>query len=774
MTLGKKTVFSLLLGVIVLTNVLNLTHTNILYTTTLLSFCTCLLLPGLLISFLLRIKRLTMWENILIIVGLSIAFLELDGLLVNILLPIFGVGDPLAWKNILIGFDVGIAFVCVIAWLRTKEFTVQVYVPRCAKLEKILYGLPLCFPMLAILGAIMLNNGGSNILTLILLGGIACYVLLLVLFQRRIAMDLYPYAIFCIGIATLLTTSLRGWYITGHDIEREFYTFRLTNSHHMWKMAFYQDPYNACLSITIFPTLLTHLLLIQDIYVYKVIFQILFATSPVAVFFIVRNYTTPVISFLSSFMFISFPTFFNDMAMLNRQEIGFIFFGLMLYMMLNCELSLVKRRILFTLFGFGIIVSHYSTNFVLLPLITFVYILTLVLSRSTVKKAFAALAAKSPIKIKNRITYRIFLSWPIIVLLFFVTYLWNTVYTNSSDHTDSVLAKVINGVFVKSSQADKSSDIAYSLLSSGKNDPEHELQVYIKRIRPPVEKDEDIKNGASSESEFYSKAITDNYPSYPVQQERLALTALGEMLSSWHVPVFDIQAALRSLAAASMQIFVVVGLVIMILFKGRKEIDVQYMLLCFGAVFLLVLIIIMPFLSIEYGLLRMFQQLLFFLSLPIVVGFASVVFFLKEQRRVLFAAIMAVIFFLTLTGFLSHLTGDYYPQMTLDNTGIYYDAYYVNKSNVLAIAWLAKKSVKDEPVGAGLSGITKILAYGGIIAMNEIFPAIIRKDAYVYLEVSNNVIVSIGGDVLIFNSPKRFLDDNKNILYNNGKTTIYR
>ena len=204
-----------------------------------------------------------------------------------------------------------------------------------------MYVLPVFFPLLATLGAIVLNNGGSNILTLILLGTIAFYSLLLVLFRDKISVDLYPYAIFFIGIASLFTTSLRSWYITGHDIEREFYVFQLTNAHHMWNMAFFQDAYNACLSITILPTILTNLLSIQDMYVYKVIFQILFATSPVLVFFILKNYTTPVFAFLSAFLFMSFPTFFNDMPMLNRQEIGFIFFGLVLYMMLERLISAI-------------------------------------------------------------------------------------------------------------------------------------------------------------------------------------------------------------------------------------------------------------------------------------------------------------------------------------------------------------------------------------------------------------------------------------------------
>ena len=435
---------------------------------TLISFCTCILLPGFLISLILRIRKISFWENLLLIVGLSIAFLEFGGLLLNILLPLFGVNDPLAFQNLVIGFDIYLLLLFILAWIRTKQFVVRIRLPRRSKIEKVLYVLPVFFPILATLGAIVLNNGGSDILTLILLGTIAFYSLLLVLFRDKIPVDLFPYAIFFIGLACLFTTSLRSWYITGHDIEREFYVFKLTNAHHIWNMAFYQDAYNACLSITILPTIFTNLLSIQDMYVYKVIFQILFATSPVLVFFILRNYTTPVFAFLSAFLFISFPTFFNDMPMLNRQEIGFIFFGLVLYMMLErTESSAIlytldilpfpalpfsMRRILFIIFALSVIVSHYSTNFVLLALVAFVYISTLIISLPFVKKTFALLVSKSPIKPKNTFPNKVFLSLPLLLLLFSMTYVWNNLYTHTSNQSGSVIAEVVNGIFVQSNE----------------------------------------------------------------------------------------------------------------------------------------------------------------------------------------------------------------------------------------------------------------------------------------------------------------------------------
>lgn len=813
MIINKKTLFSLLLGFDFLTNVLALTHANFFYISTILSFCTYTLLTGFLISLILHIKKISFWENLLYIVGLGTAFLEFGGLLLNTFLPLIGIADPLAFQNIIIGFNIYVLLLFIFAWIRTQPFVVQIseqsgldigtgpikharssqfvklgsidtryrilpnvdtittipiQLPSHPRAVKVLYAMPLFFPILATFGAIALNNGHSNILTLVLLGTIAFYSLILVLFRDKIPGDLYPYAIFFIGVACLFTTSLRSWYITGHDIEMEFYVFQLTNTHHIWSMALYQDAYNACLSITILPTVLSNLLSIQDLYVYKVIFQIIFAFSPVVLFFIMKNYTTPVFAFLCAFFFMSFPTFFNDMPMLNRQEIGFIFFGLVLYMMLLSSLPIATRKMLFIIFALSVIVSHYSTNFVLLSLVAFVYISTFIISLPLVKKIFAALLSKSWIKPRNTFPNKVFLSLPLLLLLFLMTYFWNTLYTHSSNHTGSVIAEVVTGLFVQSDA--HSNDLSYSIFSSPKKDPQKELQEYIQSVRQAAVAHSEKANT----NQFYSKLITDKYPTYPLQQEQLAPTPLGNLLSSFHISVFDVQAELRSLSASFMQIFVLIGLLTLFFMKSKKTFDVQYLFLCFGSLLLLALITLLPSLSIEYGVLRMFQQLLFILSLPIVLGLSSILFFAKEQRRILFVAITAIIFFLNLTGLISHLTGDYYPQMTLDNGGLYYDAYYVHKSDVFSIIWLSKNDGDHEPIEADLSGINKLRTYGNIIGINEVFPSVVLKNAYVYLEISSRIVVSIDKNTLIYSSSKSFLDDNKNLIYSSSRNNIYK
>jgi uncharacterized membrane protein len=835
---GKKTLFSLLLGLDLLANILELTQVNFLGISTLLSLFTCILLPGILISLIFRLRKLSFWENLLLVVGLSLAFLQVGGLLLNILFPLIGVSDPLAFQNLIIGLDAYFLLLFVFAWIRTRQITVRVQFPQRSNIEKMLYALPPFFPILAALGAIILNNGGSNTLTMIMLGAIVVYIVLLMFLRNKITVDLYPYALFFMALACLFITSLRSWYISGHDIEREYYVFQLTNTHHFWSMAFYQDAYTACLSITILPTILANLSFIPDMYIYKVVFQILFALAPVLTFLIVKKYATSLVAFLSAFLFITFPTFFTDMAMLNRQEIGYIFFGLTLYVMLErtrilpaydqmdtismpaasadpsklntvalpaasadpsklntvalptasadfsrfntfampvftVEQPLLMRRILFIIFAISVILAHYSTNFVSLMSVLFIYVFMKILSLPFIKRFLTSPFSK--IQVSKQ-----FLNLPLIVILIAATYVWNNLYTHASgDHVQSVLAEVVNSFFVRSSN-DKASDLSYSIFFAPKIDPNQELQNYIHTSIQATHPDD------AKDSQFYSKAITDKYPIKRLTLEELPPTPLGGWLSSLGVPVFDVQNNLKLFSGYVMQIFLFVGLFAFFPFKRKKVanekkkpfdeknlIDLQFLLLCFSAIFLLFLITVLPALSLEYGVLRMFQQFLFVFSLPIVLGLNFLFFFMKEQKRILYTGMITILLFLNLSGFFAHLTGEFSPVMWLDNSGLYYDIYYVHKTDVFAIVWLSDNHTEGDPVEADETHGHIILDYGHIVASKDVIPPVIPKNGYVFVPLSSSVIVW-GDTPILINTPKQFLDDNKNLIYSNGGDDIYR
>ncbi len=150
-------------------------------------------------------------------------------------------------------------------------------------------------------------------------------------------------------------------------------------------------------------------------------------------------------------------------------------------------LSFSMRKILFIIFAFSVIVSHYSTNFVLLALIAFVYISTMIIVYvedhnfpAFCEKTFASLLFNDSFH-SQKIHYptKRFLNLPLILILFLTTYALEYSYIQiHQTNAASVIAEVVSSIFV-TSNVDKSSDLSYSIFFAPKHDPQQELQDYI-------------------------------------------------------------------------------------------------------------------------------------------------------------------------------------------------------------------------------------------------------------------------------------------------------
>lgn len=764
--LNKSFIIQTLFKIFLIGNILVLSNVNYFYTSTLLSFIVFLLIPGYLIYSILKLPKIPLWESIIFYIGFGIIFIELSGLFLNETLQLFNVTNPLSINNTIFGEDFLIFLLFIATWIRNKRLTFNFKLSKISVYQFLIYLIPLLFVLLSVEGAISINNGGSNILTLVLLFSISLYSLLLVIFRNKVSENLIIYSIYFIGLSLLFTTSLRGWFISGHDIQREYYVYNLTNTNSKWDMAFYKDAYNACLSITILPTILQHVLMIKDIYVFKVIFQCIFAFVPILAYKIIRKFTIPILAFISTIFFFSFPTFFNDMPFLNRQEIGFLFFGLALYILFVSNFSTNLKRLLIYVFSAGVIISHYSTNYVLIVLFLTIYLMTFIFSIGFIQSIVNKLLSISKHKPVNFFKQNKIINLILILLIIFTTYLWNTQFTQTSNNLSTVLSKVVTSFFLKSNDT-KSSDVSYSLVNSSKITPQQNLQNYMTQTS-------NILHEQNPYEPAYTASDYKNYPTLAVDLEQLAPTKIGNILDKIHIPVFTIQSLLRTLSSTFMQLFVLIGLIAIIFKRNIKRIDRNYLYMSLAGLILLVLVILLPDISAEYGLLRMFQQLLFLFSFLIVFAVYFILPFFNANKRIISTAIVALIFFLTLTGFFSHITGEYYPTLTLDNSGAYYDAYYVTAQNVAALDWLSVNDPQNFPVQSNFPAIITQLKNNKIQSITDVFPQAMLRNSYVFLSTNSNFLVTLSKDNLVYTSPKPFLDAKKNLVYNNGSNYIYK
>ena len=111
---------------------------------------------------------------------------------------------------------------------------------------------------------------------MIMLGTAAFYIGYLTFLKEFIKESLYSFTLWMVSLSVLLMLSFRSWHIAGFDISLEYEVFQITQKHMHWALEYFRNEYNTCLSITILPTYLSALLNVNDVYIYKLFFQLIF------------------------------------------------------------------------------------------------------------------------------------------------------------------------------------------------------------------------------------------------------------------------------------------------------------------------------------------------------------------------------------------------------------------------------------------------------------------------------------------------------------------
>ncbi len=743
--------------------------------------------PGALTVIAMPLKQLSAVAKICLSIGFSVLELILLGLLGNTVLQWFGVTRPLDTQYLTVEISILIAALLLIA----RKYGVRNEISMLqsmrkmfpTRIDRFVALFPLIFIAMSVLGAISLNNGGTNSITMAMLISMALFSIFLAIRSKKLSDASVVTAIFSLSVALLFMTSLRGWFTTGHDVQVEYQVFELAKTSGVWQIQLLRVPYNACLSITILPTVIANQLKTLDPYVFKIYFQILFAVCPVIVYLIARNWLSKGLAFIATLYFIAFPTFFTDMPYLNRQEIAFLFLALMLYTMFLDKLSLGLRRTIFLLFGTGLVVSHYSTTYAVILIFCIAFFLWFPI-RLVGKwlgrfKLFAKSAVQS-VKSTTREKRRISLSMIIILAAF--SFIWTSVLTQTGNNTVLVVRETIQAMQAGlSGQKLKSNDTNYSLSSFAATSPELELQEYVKNYINP-HRVQFIKN-------YYPSSSYDAYDISAVHEKLLPLTSIGKFVKSHGVDVNSINTAMRQGSAKLLQIFVLFGF-LFVIFK-RKHVRIMcsdFVALSYGSAIFVALQVFLPVLSVEYGLLRAFQQSLMVLGIFTVLG--SIALFSWLPTRILkigIPVLLAVFFFLSNTGVITQSLGGYLAQLNLNNSGTYYDIYYTHEEEIAGIKWLNLEA------GSWHNGIYsqnaptqfddqytygKLVTYTNLVNESDIYPGIVIKNAYVYLGYDNvrdkQATISYNGDLVTYRYPLQFLDNHKDLIYANGGAAVYR
>ncbi|GAB7044570.1 MULTISPECIES: glycosyltransferase family 39 protein [Catenuloplanes] len=235
--------------------------------------------------------------------------------------------------------------------------------------------------LLAALGAARLNAGDGPQVSLAALAAVLAAVAGAAHAAGRRRTGVAVTALYLAGLAVLLGTSLRGTGVTGHDIKIEYHVLVDVLEAGRWRPGGTYPGYNSCLSLTTLPAFLTRLFGTAPLDVFRVVYQLIFALAPVGAFLLARRLLPPVAAVLAAGLFIAFPTFVNDMPMLNRQELALLFFLVLLLALLDARGPRGPRIALLLIAAAGLTVSHYSSTAVAVALLSVAATLRLIRRR---------------------------------------------------------------------------------------------------------------------------------------------------------------------------------------------------------------------------------------------------------------------------------------------------------------------------------------------------------------------------------------------------------
>jgi uncharacterized membrane protein len=619
----------------------------------------------------------------------------------------------------------------------------------------------------AVAGTVRLNNGLGSAGSIVAVLLVAVLLVLLLVRRRLYDEGVVALGLYCAAVAILLLTSLRGWYITGHDIQREFRVFELSAALGRWDIAAYRDEYNACLSITLFPTSLNRLTGISGLYVFKLVLPLLFALTPVLVYRAAREFAPKLIAVLAAIYFLAFPTFFTDMPFLGRQGVAFLLLGCAALVLAVDEGHVAVRRAAFTVLLAGVVLSHYSTTYIVVAVLV------------TTKLAGHTVALIGPLRrrLQERTASGVFVTWWMVAAVVLVAFLWTGPATHTSAQLRRTVTAAVGDLVHPDHSRFASSDVAYRLFAPRRVTPEERLRSYDAEAVQLTERGRE--RGDYPPLDVVRTSAPTVAPPY-----ELPLTGPGRAVAGAGVDVPVVNRAVRQVCAGLLQVLLLLGILRTVIGRRwafRPPQDV--LLLAVGSTALIGVQTVLPHLSADYGVLRSFQQGLLFFAPFIAVGSLWALSWAGRFRAPA-AGALAIVFFLELIGVIPKALGGYPPQLHLDNAGQYYDIYYIHPEERAAIRWLVERTGADTRGAVQSEVQTDRYTFGRVQAIlqrpstDDIYPLLVRNDSYVFLGYTTvqegEASALYQGDVITYRYPFGFLDATKDKIYSSTGASVYR
>lgn len=773
MIITKNKLFYGLLIYSLVVNLVIILNLNFLLLKPILASIFLLTLPGILILLILKLEKIIFWERLVYVISLSIAFLMFLGLAVNWILPWLHITNkPLSLIPLLLSFDIILSIFGFIAHKRNKNFTFKIKFPRANLLNAIFFTIPIIFPALSILGANILNNGGPNLINMAIFAGIAAQIALIVLFRKRLNENVFPWTIIMMGFSLLLMFSLRSLYVSGWDVFQELEVFKLTKEAYLWNINTLRNAYNSCLSITILPTFFSVFTNVNDAYIFKFIFQLIFSIVPLIVYLISRKITNNFYAFLSSIFFISQYQFIIYSSWI-RQEISLIFFSSLFLILLENKISTRVRKYLFIIFLISMVVSHYSTTYLCWAVLIFTYAASLFYKVTYKRKYFLQLYEKLKIKTKYVKEFNYFINFKLLLIMTILMFMWYAQITSSADNIINFSNRTLSNLNLLFSSEARALQVSspldqFNIFYQNNMDFPKMVDTYVKEVSTDYQNKKYIK--LYPENTFINEKIEVTYSSIASlkinDSYALAIHLFGEIIQK------------------IIKIFMVLGLFYLLYLYKKKDNHREHVILASISLALLLVLTIIPYGTISYNLARAYQQFLIILSVAVVIGASKIVSIVTRKFSIYILGVIFILYFLYIPGFIGQIVGGSAIYPYLNNYGSSYNDTYAHAEEISSAIWLSGVYDNKNFVYADHSGMFRLSAFAKptIKIIEDVIPQTIDRNSYVYARYAN-VVYDEGilpseqyfqkADVY-YKFPLSFLSNNKNLVYNNGGSYIFK
>lgn len=359
----------------------------------LIAFIYLTFVPGIIILRILKLHKLGNIETLLYSVGLSLATLMLTGLLMNALYPLVGISGPISLTPLLITISIVVLVLCAICYVRDRRFAD----PSPIHINDILSppALFLCLVLfLGILGARLVTLYHNNILLMLLIIVIALIVILVTL-GKFIPRNLYPLAVFVIGLSLIFHQSLLSQFlIPGRgDASYELFLAHNVLANAQWDPML-KSMVNGMLSVTMITPIFFEIAGISITWLFKAAYPLLFILVPLGLYRVFQKQTNEKIAFLACFFFISQVSFFASVPANTRMMFSELFLVLLIVLMTDKSMSRLKSSVLSIIFLFSLVVSHYGLAYIYIFCLISAWLIVTLVDSPTIQRLRGNLGSK--------------------------------------------------------------------------------------------------------------------------------------------------------------------------------------------------------------------------------------------------------------------------------------------------------------------------------------------------------------------------------------------